>query len=110
MASRSFKTEYAFLDMYKKLYAERYQNVPMINKYKEKWIVSSLIEDYGRDHIFECLEFYFKTGKPDHPLSWFFSNFDKLSNGMISQARDEQLRAERRQMTREIAKEYMNGV
>jgi len=110
MASKSFKAEYALIEKYKKLYSEKYGSVPNINKYKEKWAASSLIEDYGQEHVFDCLEFYFRTAKIEHPISWLFFNFDQLSDSMLSQRRDEQLRAERQKRTRIIAKEYLNGI
>lgn len=110
MASRSFKAEYAFLDRYKKLYLEKHGNEPSINKYKEKWAVSSLLDDYGHDEAFECLDYYFRTAKADHPLSWLFFNFEQLHATMLSQKVDDELRRQRRERTQIIVKEYLDGI
>lgn len=110
MASKSFKAEYAFIDRYKKLYLTKYGKEPSINKYKEKWAITSLLEDYGHDTVFECLDYYFRTSKVDHPLTWFFFNFEQLNGSMVSQKSDEQLRRLRREKTQMIVKEYLDGI
>ena len=110
MASKSFKDEYVFIERYKSLYKEKYGSIPSINKYKEKWAVSSLMEDFGVTLVNDCMDFYFRTEKDGHPLSWFFFNFNQLSDNLLSQRRDEELRLQRREETQRLAKEYLNGI
>ena len=110
MSAKSFKAEYKMLDLYKSLYNSKYGSVPVINKYKEKWAMSSLIEDFGLDEVSDCIEYYFRTDKDGHPISWFFFNFTQLRENLKSQRLDEELRRERREHTKRLAKEYMNGV
>jgi hypothetical protein len=110
MASKSFKLEFAVIGRYEAMYLEKYGGKVEINKYKEKWAVSSLIEDFGYDTVLQCLEYYFKTDKDGHPLSYFFFNFEQLKSIMSEKMRDDELRAERRRKTQELAREYLNGV
>lgn len=110
MASNSFKQEFSVLARYKTLYLDRYGKHIEINKYKERWAVTSLIEDYGYECVNQCLYYYFKTSKDGHPLSYFFFNFEQLKNMMYAQKQDEEMRLERRRKTQELAKEYLNGI
>lgn len=109
MAS-NFKAEFAFLDRYKKMYLEKYGKAIDINKYKEKWAVSSLFEDYTHDTVYECLDYYFRGAKDGHPLTYFFFNFEQIKAMMDDQHKDEQMRLERRKKTQDLVKEYLNGV
>lgn len=108
--ANNFNQEYRIIAMYQDMYQERYNRPIQINKYKEKWAVQSLIEDYKIETVIETLKFYFRTNKDNHPLSWFYSNFDTLNNNRIAQANDDILRAERRRLTEQIVMEYKNGV
>jgi hypothetical protein len=110
MASKTFKLEFAVISKYQSLYSQKYGHEITVNKYKEKWAVSSLIDDFGYDTVCQCLEYYFKTSKEGHPLSYFFFNFEQIKSMMGDQERDDQLRAERRRKTAELVKEYLDGV
>lgn len=110
MAAKSFKLEYALIGRYQQLFEEKYNRQPVVNKYKEKWAASSLIEDFGYDCAIECLQYYFKTTKDGHPISYFFFNFEQLKDMLDSQKRDQALREERRQKTQDLVREYLNGV
>jgi hypothetical protein len=108
--AKSFKLEYSIIDLYQKLYADKYGNKIDINKYKEKWAFSSLIEDYGYDCVCECLNYYFRSSKDGHPLSYFFFNFDHIKAMMDDKKRDEENRMSRRIKTQELVREYLNGI
>lgn len=110
MATKSFKLEYALINKYQGNYAAKYAKRIDVNKYKEKWALSSLIDDYGFDTVSECLDYYFKTNKEGHPLSYFFFNFEQLKNMMDDQKNDEAMRLERRMKTQQLVKEYLDGV
>lgn len=110
MASNNFKLEYLLITRYQQLYEAKYGKKPTVNKYKEKWPASSLIEDLGYDTVLECLEYYFKTSKDGHPISYFFFNFEQLKDMLDSQKRDNMLRLERRRKTKELVKELFDGV
>ena len=40
--------------------------------------MQDVIDSVGYDRAKELLEYYFKTGKPGHPLNFFYYNFDKI--------------------------------
>ena len=104
------KEPYILLTIYMALYEQKYGKKPRINKYKEKWAVSSLFEDYSHDTVYECLDYYFRGAKDGHPLTYFFFNFEQIKAMMDDQHKDEQMRLERRKKTQDLVKEYLNGV
>ena len=50
---------FAFLSYYAKLYSLKYGKQPTINKYKEKWAASSILEDYDKDSAYKVMDYYF---------------------------------------------------
>lgn len=72
------KLPYILIGIYQYLYTERYGKKPRINKYREKWAMQDVIDSVGYERAKELIEYYFKTGKPGHPLNFFYYNFDKI--------------------------------
>lgn len=72
------KLPYILIGIYQSLYSDKYGKKPRINKYREKWAMQDVIDSVGYDRAKELLEYYFKTGKPGHPLNFFYYNFDKI--------------------------------
>jgi len=108
--ARTFTKEYGVIATYQSLYESKYNRPIQVNKYKEKWAVQSLIDDFGYESVVETLNFYFKVSKDGHPLSWFYSNFDMLNNARLNKEQDDRIRAERRKKTIEMVMERNNGV
>ena len=104
------KEPYILLSLYSNLYEGMYSTKPTINRYKEKWAMQSLIEDYGVDGVRDVVEFYFKTNKDGHPISWMIFNFDTLKSTLQGNRTDIIMREERRKKTQELATEYLNGI
>ena len=69
---------FALLTYYAKKFEDKYGKKPNINKYKEKWAASSILEDFEFDNAKLIIDYYFTLSKEGHPLSWLFNNFDKL--------------------------------
>lgn len=104
------KDSYSLLSSYISLYRNKYGNSPIVNKYKEKWAMSSLIEDFGISGVQDTLDYYFKLNKEGHSLSWFFNNFSNIHSSRLSAERDAMIRKEQRVRTMEIRAEFINGV
>lgn len=100
---------FILLGTYGKLYESKYGKKAVVNKYKEKWAAASLIEDFGEDDVVETLNYYFKTSKDNHPLNWFYNNFDSLFSANKDYKRDIELRQQRRLETAKIRQEFLNG-
>lgn len=109
MTKDNANAAYAFLSYYAKLYKELYGIAPTINKYKEKWAASSILDDYGKETAYKVLEYYFKMKKENHPLTWLYNNFDILLDRINDQNKDEELRKERRKQTALLRQEWLNG-
>jgi hypothetical protein len=104
------KDSYTLLSSYISLYRDKYGNSPIINKYKEKWAMASLIEDFGITNIQNGLEYYFKLNKEGHSIGWFFNNFSTIHSSRLSAERDAMIRSEQRMKTMQIRAEFINGV
>ena len=101
---------FAAIQHYIKLFENRYNSRPLVNKHKEKWAMKSLIEDFGIDEVKRTLDYYFICSKEQHPLTWFYNNYETLNTSMNALERDKKLREERRAETMRIRQEYINGI
>ncbi len=104
------KDAFALLSKYSALYKQKYGNSPIVNKYKEKWAMTSLVEDFGVEGVRESLKYYFKINREGHSLSWFFNNFSNIHSSRLSSEKDAIIRREQRIKTMQIRAEFMNGV
>lgn len=109
-ASKNDKLSYALLSDYIGLYRSKYNKAPVINKYKEKWAMQSLIDDFGVEEVGLTLTYYFKLSKDMHPLSWFFNNFSAIHTSRLAAEKDSKVRLHARQRTRELRAEYLSGL
>ena len=72
------KQPHALLTHYISLYKDRYGRDPVLNRYREKWGMQDVIDTVGYQRAKDLVEYYFTLNKYNHPLQWFFYNFDKL--------------------------------
>lgn len=107
MAARSDVTKqpYALLSLYERLYQEKYNKKPVINRYREKWGMVDVIDSVGFDRAKDLLEYYFRTNKVGHPITWFFSNFDTMHKMLEQRTLDEEHRKKLREQTRLMVEE-----
>lgn len=96
---------FAMLAYYANKYKNRYGKPLPINKYKEKWAMAQLVDDFSEENIEKAIDYYFTLHKEGHPLNWFYNNCDSLIKALTDKERDDRLRAERRVMTQQIVKE-----
>lgn len=99
---------FGMLAYYANKYKTRYGKALPINKYKEKWAMVSLIEDFSEENVEKAIDYYFSLNKEGHPLNWFYNNCEVLIKTLTDKERDDRLRAERRAMTQNIIKEMNN--
>lgn len=109
-ANKNDKLSYSLLSKYITLYHNKYNQTPIINKYKEKWAMQSLIDDFGVDEVESSLLYYFKLPKENHPIIWFFNNFATIHTARLNAEKDAKIRAAARQKTYELRAEYLNGI
>ena len=55
--------------------------------------MQDVVDSVGYDRAKVLLQYYFKTNKSGHPLSWFFYNFEKLDL-TLQQAEEDKTRRE----------------
>lgn len=100
------KEPYILISLYENLYKEKYNKSPKLNKFREKWAMQDVIDSVGFNRAKELIEYYFKTGKPGHPIQFFFYNFDNIDRMKNEIDRDK----ENRIMIREATKRLVEGV
>ena len=104
------KDAYSLLSEYSRLYELKYKQSPIVNKYKEKWGMSSLVDDFGREGVGKTLTYYFKINREGHSLSWFYNNFSTLHLSRLNAEKDDRIRAAARAKTRQLRAEYLDGL
>ena len=99
------RESYVLIGLYEKLYLEKYNKKPRINKFREKWAMQDVIDSVGMDRAKELLVYYFKTTKSGHPLSFFFYNFDKIDYLKTEREKD----AKHRKLLLQATKQLVEG-
>lgn len=103
--AKDFKIALVAIDYYISCYQSFYKQAPLVNKYKDKWAMRDIVDEFGIDTVKETIDFYFKTGKDNHPLGWFYANYTNLLQSMRDEKKDLELRQERRKKTLELIRE-----
>jgi hypothetical protein len=93
------------VSFYVKLYTNKYNKTPMMNRYRDKWSMLDVIDSVGFQRVFVLLEYYFKTTNPGHPFSWFLNNFDELDKTLTEKEKDIENRKKLREETRKMVQE-----
>jgi hypothetical protein len=96
------KEPYILISLYETLYFEKYNKKPRLNKFREKWAMQDVIDSVGYDRAKELLEYYFKTSKSGHPLTFFFYNFDKIDQLQAEIEKDKKNRERLREATKRL--------
>lgn len=99
------KEPYILLTIYMALYEQKYGKKPRLNKYKEKWAMQDVLDSIGFEAAKDVLNYYFRTGKSGHPLSFFYNNFDRLEDMMIQINKDIANRARLLEETKRLVEE-----
>jgi hypothetical protein len=88
----SEKEPYVLIGLYQSLFKEKYNRVPTVNKFREKWAMQDVIDSVGFDRAKELLIYYFSLNKNGHPLQFFYYNFDKMDALKIEMQKDKEKR------------------
>jgi hypothetical protein len=99
------KEPYILLTHYQSLYKDKYGKVPTINKFREKWGMQDVIDSVGFDRAKDLLSYYFTTGKPGHPIQFFYYNFDKIDQVNKEIEKDKTNRRMLREATKKMVEE-----
>jgi hypothetical protein len=99
------KQAYALISLFEKVFQEKYSRKPQINRFREKWGFQDMIADLGYDDARETIQYYFRTGKQGHPVSFLLQNYDKVFQFMEEKKRDEAERAALRRETEKRVRE-----
>jgi hypothetical protein len=93
-------------NFYLKIYTEKYGHGPNSNRYRAKWGLRDMLEEYSYDVCKDVIEYFFRTEKPGHPIDFFLSNYDRLYRFMMERKEDERKREELRKQTEKNVREW----
>lgn len=96
---------YRLVGEFARLYNEKYKKKIRINRYKYKWAMFDMIEDYGAPRVYEVMQYYFALNNNGHSIDFFVYNFDRLEKSMVELQKDR----EHRQRLREATKKMVEG-
>jgi hypothetical protein len=103
------KVAFGLLSYFSNKWKTKYGKSLQVNKYKEKWAMVSLIEDFGDTEVEKAIDYYFTLPKEGHPLTWFYNNCDTLLKTLTDREEDDKLRAERRAKMQKLKEEFYNA-
>lgn len=109
MTKDTAKIAFGLLSYFSNKWKTKYGKSLEINKYKEKWAMVSLIEDFGEDRVEKAIDYYFTLQKEGHSLVWFYNNCDTLLKTLTDKQEDDRLRAERRAKLQKLKEEFYNA-
>jgi len=92
------------MSRYERLYREKYDRRPRINRYSAKWGMMDVIDSVGNIRTGELLDYFFKTPS-EHTLEVFYRNFDKMDTQLDLICADRAYRAMLARQTEERVKE-----
>lgn len=71
--------ERKLVELYIKLYKDRYKTAPVVNKYRERWAMKDVMDSMGYDRAVELLTYYMGVDRDNgHSLQFFYYNFDSI--------------------------------
>lgn len=94
------------LAKYMKNYEARYGRVPEMNRFRDKWGFRGMYEDLGSNQAERVVDYYFRTSRPGHPLSYLLYNYDKLNKILLELDKDAENRIRLRKETEERVKKW----
>ena len=96
----------ALITKYVKLYTAKYGTAPLINRYRDKWGFTDMINDLGKIDASKAIDYYFKLTK-DHNLIELFRSYDELHRNRLADEEDARRVAQLEKETAKRVKEWM---
>lgn len=100
------------LSQFEREHREAHGRKPSINRYSAKWGMMDVIDSVDFDRASELITYYMgirnTTFRNEHPLEFFYKNFDKMDANEIIGRRDAERRAMIMRNTAERIKEAEN--
>lgn len=108
MASEATINKYTneLLALYVNLYQDKYDKVPTMNRFKQKWGFRGMYEDLGLAQAKKVVEYYFRTSRVGHPIDYLLYNYEKLNVILIELEKDARDREKWRKETEQRVKEW----
>lgn len=97
---------HALITKYVKLYTEKHGEPPLINRNRDKWGFSDMVEDLGKADAHKVVEYYFGLRKPAHTLAELFRTYDELHKQRLADEEDKRRVAQLHKETAERVKKW----
>lgn len=75
----SAKDAHSLVSYYESAYTKHYGKKPVVNRYKARWGMDSILMDMPMKEAKALLDYYVESGNAlNRDLEWFFYNYEKL--------------------------------
>lgn len=93
---------------YVKLYTEKYGTAPVINRYRDKWGFTDMLNDLGKVDSAKVIEYYFSL-RVRHDLMALFKSYDELHKNRLADEEDKRRVAQLHKETAKRVKEWKDS-
>jgi hypothetical protein len=87
------------ISLFEKLYEDKYQVKPKLNRFKHKYGIGDMVDQFGYKEAEEIIEFFFQTTR-EHSITNLLYNYEELKETIDIRAEDDLRRKEIREETR----------
>ena len=105
MAAKQDNRAYALIDLYVLLYEQKNKRKPTVNKYRDRWGFTDMIDSIGYERSVEVMKYYFSMERDNYNLGWLLNNFDRMEKKLSERDADRKRRAMIRAKTEARMKE-----
>lgn len=98
---------HALTTYFLKVYKNKYNVAPVVNRNKARWGFESILTDYSMDDSKSLIDFYLTTQSGNrHSLEWFLFNYDKIVESRQNKIADDERRQKLRDESEKRAREW----
>ena len=97
----------ALITKYVKLYTDRYGTAPTVNRYRDKWGFTDMLNDLGKADAEKVLVYFFALRLTDHTLIALFRSYDELHKNRLAEEEDKRGVAQLHKETAKRVKEHL---
>ena len=90
---------FELIGVYKKLFRERYNRVPILNSNSLQWGFMAAIDDLEYANARKALEYFFTCDSPGHDVHVYLNKYDKLHENRLKIEEDARKSKERLRKT-----------
>jgi hypothetical protein len=81
------------LTIFYSLYEEKTKKISEKDRYRDKWAMLDLLDDFSKEEILSVVEYFFTLNLKSHDIKYFYSNYNNLRKGKLETVRRKEERS-----------------